>query len=98
MQLEDGRKSLQKFSEECDGSYNMDVHVRLDPSDALFVDVIHSNAKPLVDMGAGLYEPCGHVDFYPNGGQEQPGCPNPITGAIGKILTFNWNGKLLIVS
>ena len=73
----------------------MDVHVRLDPSDALFVDVIHSNAKPLVDMGAGLYEPCGHVDFYPNGGQEQPGCPNPITGAIGKILTFNWNGKLL---
>ena len=64
----------------------------------LFVDVIHSNAKPLVDMGAGLYEPCGHVDFYPNGGQEQPGCPNPITGAIGKILTFNWNGKSLIDS
>lgn len=73
-----------------------DVLVRLDPTDAVFVDVIHSNAKPLVDMGAGMYQACGHVDFYPNGGQEQPGCPNPLTGAIGKLLTFNLNGELLM--
>lgn len=70
-----------------------DPRIRLDPTDAIFVDVIHSNAKKLVDMGAGMYTPCGHVDFYPNGGQEQPGCPDPIKGAIGKLLSLNFNGE-----
>lgn len=35
---------------------------RLDPSDAEFVDVIHTCAGLL-----GFYEHLGHVDFYPNG-------------------------------
>lgn len=35
---------------------------RLDPSDAEFVDVIHTCAGE-----AGYYEALGHVDFYPNG-------------------------------
>uniref|UniRef100_A0A182JHM8 Uncharacterized protein n=1 Tax=Anopheles atroparvus TaxID=41427 RepID=A0A182JHM8_ANOAO len=52
-----------------------DELVRLDPSDAKFVDVIHSDATPFVPkIGLGLYEPIGHVDFYPNGGFNQPGC------------------------
>lgn len=43
---------------------------RLDPTDAMFVDVIHTCGKFL-----GLFEPLGHVDFYPNSGQpSQPGC------------------------
>lgn len=42
---------------------------KLDPSDALFVDVIHSNA-----LVQGKIERCGHVDFYMNGGILQPGC------------------------
>ncbi|XP_065095338.1 lipase member H-like isoform X4 [Ochlerotatus camptorhynchus] len=43
---------------------------RLDPSDARFVDVIHTCAGML-----GHNKNLGHVDFYPNGGgPNQPGC------------------------
>lgn len=42
---------------------------KLDPSDALFVDVIHTNA-----LVQGQIERCGHADFYMNGGVYQPGC------------------------
>jgi len=43
---------------------------RLDPSDADFVDVIHTSGGSLA-----FQDPRGHVDFYPNNGQAyQPGC------------------------
>ncbi|XP_054261983.1 lipoprotein lipase-like [Macrosteles quadrilineatus] len=44
---------------------------RLDASDASFVDIVHTSGG-----WAGYFDPCGHVDFYPNGGTPiQPGCP-----------------------
>ncbi|XP_058980678.1 pancreatic lipase-related protein 2 [Musca domestica] len=48
---------------------------KLDPSDAEYVDVIHTNA-----MIQGKLERCGHADFYINGGIVQPGCAtdNPL--------------------
>lgn len=46
--------------------------VRLDRSDAHFVDVIHTDANML--GGLGLYQRIGHLDFYPNGGIDMPGC------------------------
>lgn len=46
-----------------------DAENKLDPSDADFVDVIHTNA-----LVQGKIERCGHVDFYMNGGIIQPGC------------------------
>nr|XP_018901056.1 PREDICTED: pancreatic triacylglycerol lipase-like isoform X2 [Bemisia tabaci] len=62
----------------------MPSHVRLDPSDADLVDVIHTDGSSIVLLGYGMSEPCGHLDFYPNNGKEQPGCdltetPLPLT-------------------
>ncbi|XP_032450614.1 lipase member H isoform X3 [Leopardus geoffroyi] len=50
---------------------------RLDPGDAQFVDVIHSDIDAL-----GYKEPLGNIDFYPNGGLDQPGCPKTILGGL----------------
>lgn len=44
---------------------------KLDPSDANFVDVIHTSAGSF-----GKIEATGHVDFYVNGGFMQPACEN----------------------
>ncbi|XP_031827119.2 phospholipase A1 isoform X1 [Nomia melanderi] len=53
---------------------NADSSVKLDKSDAPFVDIIHTNGRLLSEIGLGLPDPIGHVDFYPNGGKSQPGC------------------------
>lgn len=47
---------------------------KLDPSDAEYVDIIHTNA-----IVQGKLERCGHADFYMNGGIIQPGCFNSET-------------------
>ncbi|CAH0554374.1 unnamed protein product [Brassicogethes aeneus] len=52
----------------------MPAHVRLDPTDAELVDVIHTDGKGIFFLGYGMSQPCGHLDFYPNNGKEQPGC------------------------
>ena len=53
----------------------MSYLVRLDPTDANFVDIIHSDAEILYPyiFGAGIQMSSGHVDFWPNGGRSHPG-------------------------
>ncbi|XP_069030795.1 inactive pancreatic lipase-related protein 1-like [Embiotoca jacksoni] len=52
-----------------------DASVRLDTSDATFVDVIHTDGLPFDSkLGLGMSETVGHIDFYPNGGELMPGC------------------------
>ncbi|XP_034463795.1 inactive pancreatic lipase-related protein 1-like isoform X1 [Hippoglossus hippoglossus] len=52
-----------------------DVSVRLDTSDAAFVDVIHTDGLPFKSkLGLGMSQAVGHIDFYPNGGELMPGC------------------------
>lgn len=55
---------------------NTDSSCSVDPGDARFVDVIHSNAGTLIESKFGMIHPTGTVDFYPNGGAFQPGCPS----------------------
>ncbi|XP_071119067.1 pancreatic triacylglycerol lipase-like [Haliotis cracherodii] len=59
---------------------NTDIKVRLDPTDALFVDIIHTDGESILKLGYGMRQACGHVDYFPNGGMTQPGCDKgPIT-------------------
>uniref|UniRef100_A0A1I8MV01 Lipase domain-containing protein n=1 Tax=Musca domestica TaxID=7370 RepID=A0A1I8MV01_MUSDO len=64
--------------------------VRLDSSDAEFVDVIHSNGENLILGGLGSWQPMGDVDFYPNGGRVQTGCSNLFVGAV---TDFIWSAQ-----
>lgn len=47
----------------------IDVNRRLDATDAIFVDIIHTDI-----IQYGIKEPIGHVDFYVNIGLAQPHC------------------------
>uniref|UniRef100_A0A1I8P6B9 Lipase domain-containing protein n=1 Tax=Stomoxys calcitrans TaxID=35570 RepID=A0A1I8P6B9_STOCA len=64
--------------------------VRLDSTDAEFVDVIHSNGENLILGGLGSWQPMGDVDFYPNGGRVQTGCSNLFVGAV---TDFIWSAQ-----
>ncbi|XP_015908743.1 pancreatic triacylglycerol lipase-like [Parasteatoda tepidariorum] len=48
--------------------------LRLDRTDAKFVDIIHTNAANNFIQGLGLEQMIGDIDYYPNGGNHQPGC------------------------
>ncbi|XP_034312547.2 pancreatic lipase-related protein 2 [Magallana gigas] len=72
--------------------------VRIDSSDAVFVDIIHTNGAPIRLGGAGLMEVSGHVDFYVNGGERQPGCPNLVTGTFEQLFSRNLSGALTAAS
>ncbi|XP_042897767.1 inactive pancreatic lipase-related protein 1 [Parasteatoda tepidariorum] len=50
-----------------------DPRVRLDPDDAVFVDVIHTDSPPSAQV-AGMLQPAGHLDFYPTPGWRRTGC------------------------
>ncbi|CAG9830045.1 unnamed protein product [Diabrotica balteata] len=60
--------------------------VRLDRSAAHYVDIIHTDASQFIRGGLGIVESIGHVDYYPNGGNEQPGCTK---GVLQYIRDFN---------
>ncbi|NXX94637.1 LIPHA Lipase, partial [Centropus bengalensis] len=66
---------------------------RLDPTDARFVDVIHSDAD-----GLGYREALGHVDFYPNGGDDQPGCPLTIFSGLQYFKCDHQRSVLLFMA
>lgn len=58
--------------------------VRIDPTDAVFVDAIHTDADTILLLGYGTEQPMANVDFYPNSGHDQPGC-DPVNIGIDMI-------------
>ena len=67
-----------------------DPNVRLDKTDADYVDVIHSNGDSLIVGGFGTWEPLGHVDFYPNGGRNQRVCQHLLIGGLYDFIYCKW--------
>uniref|UniRef100_A0A8D0KRE1 Triacylglycerol lipase n=1 Tax=Strix occidentalis caurina TaxID=311401 RepID=A0A8D0KRE1_STROC len=68
------------------------IEVRLDKSDAEFVDIIHTDSAPTIPhLGFGISPAIGHLDFYPNGGKQMPGCgKNPVSQIVD--LDGIWEG------
>ena len=58
---------------------------RLDETDAFYVDVIHTDANPLMSFGLGMWQSCGHLDFYPNGGRIMAGCEKGVMNNIAEV-------------
>ncbi|XP_043289188.1 phospholipase A1-like [Venturia canescens] len=65
--------------------HDVALEFRLDNTDADFVDVIHTSSKTKSTFGFGMPDPIGHVDFYANGGNVQPGCTHR-NGSLWKYV------------
>lgn len=66
--LDPAQPAFEKCSEE----------VRLNKGDADFIEVLHTNTRPIIPtLGFGFIEPIGDNDYYFNGGLIQPGCKTP---------------------
>ena len=63
--------------------------IRLDVSDADFVDAMHTNSGDYENVELAWLDPVGHVDFYVNGGRHQPGCEDSYdNGSIIIVTNF----------
>lgn len=67
--------------------------VRLDRTAAHYVDIVHTDASQFITGGLGIKETIGHVDYFPNGGTDQPGCGKSIAQYISSESGSFFRGK-----
>ncbi|KAJ8675494.1 hypothetical protein QAD02_011280, partial [Eretmocerus hayati] len=71
----------------------VNTNLKLNRSDAKFVDVIHTNCVPNETNNLGIAERLGTIDFYVNGGNDQPRCISRLEAKVGSALQVtgvNW--------
>lgn len=71
--------------------------VRLDRTDALWVDAIHTDTETVRFKGVGTKQNMGHVDFFPNGGTSQPGCWKLDEGVVKWIACSHFRSAELFI-
>lgn len=72
-----------------------DPVVRLAPTDAVYVDAIHTDGTCTIKAGLGMMQAIGHADFYVNGGLNQPDCPatpGKLLGAVFNLVQLDYFG------
>lgn len=64
----------------------------MDTSDAKIVEAIHTDSTANLKLGFGLMQSIGHIDYFPNGGLNQPDCPqtsDKLLNAIFGLITLD---------
>ncbi|KAJ8916044.1 hypothetical protein NQ315_010912 [Exocentrus adspersus] len=69
------------------------INNRLDPTDARFVQIIHTNGGLL-----GFSASIGDSDFFPNGGSSQPGCGLDIAGSCAHSRAYVYYAEAIETS